>query len=231
MPATPNNKHVLRSPFEKAIKNSSAINEYRYSKNIKTFEEKRLKADLFPIHQARGKREKITFTFPPNSKFLSFRKDVNLELHGRIIVQCIADEVSTQSPSKSTPPTKQAFHLSEHKMNVYLNNGINKFIKNIRCTLNDTLSVNTSTLSFNDYNSFSLYHDIETSFLKSTDPFLESNKLMDNISQLTLPTINNEQYGGYTGETIETMNDIKTPRIWRTTLPGIYILFFITITL
>ena len=202
---------ILRTPFEKSIKNLASQDTFRYSKNVKSLQERKIEGSLFPLHSKTC--EKICFVFPPNRKYMSFKQDAVLELHGRILVDC--ENLSSLS---LTTNEIVRFHLVEHLMGIYLNNGINKFLKGIKCSFNDSNFVNCSTLSFSDFNTFELFSDIENSLLKSTDTLKASNRSNDIPSQFELATISDKDYG-YIGESNDSADDLTTPRIWKTTLP------------
>ena len=204
----PSNK-ILRSPIEKSLKNNSSQNSFRYSKNVSDLQEKRIRAQLFPLNTK--KVEKMSFLFDPSTKYTSFRENIHLEVVGKLLVRC-----SQTSLAKPDEIVDKTLHLNEKKMKIYMPNGIGKAIRNIRVSFNHATSVNCSTLSFQSFNTFELYNDIEISLLKESDEFKLSNLLQnDIISQFELGRVSEL----IAGESEESYININTPRGFRTTLP------------
>ena len=174
---------IVRSPLEKSLK--SLINEnesFKYSKNISHMEEKDKEGVLFPKNDKTPK--KITFDFEPNNSYISFRENLHLSILGKIKVVC-----NKKLLAGALETTDTTFALNEEKMKIYLPGGINKFIKNVKCTFNNNVPVNCSTLAFQDFNTFELYHNIETSLLKDSDEFKASNRQLGIVSQMELSGI------------------------------------------
>jgi hypothetical protein len=180
MPAT--NK-IVQLPFKKALKNFYDNDSVKFSKNIKYFEEKEIAGNLFPANTKTP--EKISFVFDPRKEYVSFRQDLHLSIYGQIKVICNPVDANNEADTK----IEQTFMLNEEMMKMYLNSGINKFIRNVTCTFNNNHLIDCTTLSFQDFNCFELYQNIETSLLKSSDPFKASNKDLDILSQFELSTI------------------------------------------
>lgn len=207
MPVT--NK-IVRLPFEKALKNFYDNDSVKFSKNIKYFEEKELEGKLFPANSKTP--EKLSFVFDPRPQYISFRQDVHLSIYGQIKVICNpvgANDVVDQK-------TKKTFMLNEKMMNMYLNSGINKFIRNVKCTFNNNTLIDCSTLSFQDFNTFDLYHAIESSLLKESDPLKASNQNLDILSQFELSKIK-ELIDPEGKENVESTENYQ--RLFQTTLP------------
>ena len=206
----PTQSKIFRSPLEKSLKTSSSPNNFRYSKNVSELQEKTVQGVLFPSNSK--KIEKISFTIDPSKKYIGFRENIHLEIHGKILLKCIATKVK---PSADDVAENVTLHLNEKLMSIYLNNGINKFISNVKCTFNNSSNLNCSTLSFQDMNAFELYNDLEISLLKSSDEFKLTNFLQnDIISQFELNKLEE-----LAGESEENLKDVKSSRIFRTTLP------------
>lgn len=213
MPQQPVNKrNYIISPLEKAIKKNIVPQSPKYSKNVHNQQEKKISASLFP--QNSKNVEKLSFYFDAQNRFYrSFRQDYQLEVHGKILVNCITKEEALTGVPKIIERT---FHLNEKYMDIYLNNGFIKFIKNIKCTFNNNVAVNCDTLAFQDFPVFPLYHDIESSLVPSTDQSKLSNLLLCDIpSQFELKNISNL----ISGESKTKCTDTDTNRIFKTPLP------------
>ena len=174
---------IVRTPLEKSLKSLNENESFKYSKNIIHMEEKDKEGVLFPKNDITPK--KISFDFEPNNSYISFRENLHLSILGKIKVVCnkkLADGTLDTD-------TDTTFALNEEKMKIYLPGGINKFIKNVKCTFNNNVPVNCSTLAFQDFNTFHLYHTIETSLLKDSDEFKASNRKLGIVSQMELSGI------------------------------------------
>ena len=198
-----NKVNILKSPLEKSIKSIATADPFRFSKNVHSLSEKKISADLFPVNSETC--QQLSFNFKPSTSYLSFRESLHLQVFGKIIVK-------TTDPDGAI----KNFHLSEDAMNIYLNDGFSKFVKGVKTTFNNHVTLDTSTLSFMDLNTFEIYSAIETSFLKSTDEFKKSN-LMNNdiISQLELDQIKSL----VTGEVFGDIEDITTSRKFSCSIP------------
>ena len=205
----PQSTKILRGPIEKSLKNNSSQSSFRYSKNVSSLEEKKICAELFPNNTKNV--EKLSFLFEPSKKYIGFRENIHLEIIGKILVKC-----SQTSKAKPDETVEKTLHLNEKKMKIYMPNGIGKAVKNVRVNFNHSTAVNCSTLSFQSFNTFELYNDIEISLLRDSDEFKLSNLLQNDIvSQFELERVSEL----IAGESEESFSNTTTPRVFRTTLP------------
>ena len=195
--------NILKGPLEKSIKYIAGSEPFRYSKNVSNLCAKRVQADLFPPNSTSC--QQMSFTLKPSKKYISFRQDCHLEVYAKILVNTTDEN-----------DVVHLFHLNEKIMNIYLNDGFSKFIKNVKCVFNNSVSLDTSTLSFQDLNVFEMYNAIETSFLKNTDEFKQTNLMLnDIISQFELSQIKAKIVGEQGGD----IDNISSDRIFTCTLP------------
>ena len=198
--------HILKSPIEKSIKFSSTSEHLRYSKNVANLSEKKIQANRIP--NSSKKCQKLYFNIEPSQRYISFRNDCNISINAKVLVSCTDLETSVS----------KTFHLKESLMNIYLNSGFIKFINNVKCTFNHVLTLDSSTLSFQDFNVMELYHNIETSFLKSSDEFKKTNLLINKIcTQFELDSLKPPSTP-VIGDLAEA-SDVTSSRLWTSSLP------------
>lgn len=200
---------IVRSPLEKSLKRLSENESFKYSKNIIHLEEKEKEGVLFPKNVKNP--TKITFNFEPNNSYISFREDLHLSIIGKIKVIC-----RKQLNDGTVDTVDVTFALNEELMKIYLPGGINKFIKNVKCTFNNNIPVNCSTLSFQDFNTQELYHNIETSLLKDSDDFKASNRKLGILSQMELAGIKDI----LKPEKAAYISELDNLRLFQTVLPS-----------